>query len=67
MLILCCHVQSRVRVDFGRGLLYQLWMLWSYLTTARFFWLCVQAMLRLVRLQISTQNRDGESSLSSHG
>jgi len=54
-------------VGFGRGLFYQLWMLWSYLTTTRFFWLCVQAMLRLVRLQRSTQNGDGESSLSSHG
>ena len=37
------------------------------LTTARFFWLCVQAMFRLARLQSSTQNGDGESSLSIHG
>jgi len=55
-----------VRAGFGRGLFYQLWMLWSCLTTARFFWLCVQAMLRLARLQSSTQNGDRESSLSSH-
>jgi len=38
-------------------------MLWSCLTTTRFFWLCVQAMLRLARLPSSTQNGDGETSL----
>lgn len=40
-----------------RGLFFQLWMLWNCHTTAHFFWLCVQVMLRLGGQQSSEMEK----------